>query len=983
MKQLKLLPVALISSVGFIACGGDTTENITKVEKTGMEVVSKISELPNCIKENEGESVLIREDGSIRVCSDGKWYATAVTENTVKPTCSTETLADKSGIKIVCSGDSVGVVKNGVRGNDGASCSVKPMAKDVGMYIVCGNDTLGTVLNGSNGSNGSDGNDGSDGKDGKGCSIDQKVLGIINVTCGDETIVMTVDEKGLIIGVNQEILDPEQIGLNVETLVGYVQKGPFLMGSDVEVIGLDHGKTLELTENAFSGKVVNDRGEFKLNGKIIPSQYVSITASGLYRNEVSGKAENAALQLKAVSDLNIRTSVNVNILTHLEYDRVLNKVQKEGKLVKEAKAEAAKEILDIFHIDASKIGNFEDLNIMASSDGDAALLAVSILLQRNQNVADLQKQLSTIAQAVVEKGSWTDASAKLKIADWAMGADTLGTFATIRANMENWSAGAYIPAFERIIRNYWRAEYGMDECGNSEAVEVGAVVKAAKGGAKADVRFICADVAGDIRWRVANDFEKDTYGWKAGVDGELKEGDVTKKKYVFDAEGVLTENKKAGWRLATDIEKLYGGCNENLFDEYRRFADSKNGRYYQCDESTHQWKLVSSYLPLDTKLWEPGEDGYSNWGSVIGVETNEKPICYVWDDAVNGYRVGTNEDCSLGMMGCTPKRAGEMLKANNGRYYSCANNKWTEVTNDVYVNTYLYRCTESEEGENIYKDGDLVYGIDKTGTQYACDNGKWRETSVKEEQIGKACTEKMQGNIVGLTTCSNKNWRNTIVFDYKVNEKNWFNPDLQYGVLFDKRDGRHYKTIKIGEQVWMAENLNYADSVASPYLKGQNSCYQNDSLNCLKGGRYYTWTAAMNVDHKWRSTHLPNTLISEPHQGICPEGWHIPTQEEWNTLNKKSGGFALQALDNKGWPNATNASGFSALPVCLDITNIEGIGGCSDTRFFSSTSAGSGASVLIIDGSRAYIETMDKSYGISIRCLCDSPDESVCNNSGK
>ena len=81
----------------------------------------------------------------------------------------------------------------------------------------------------------------------------------------------------------------------------------------------------------------------------------------------------------------------------------------------------------------------------------------------------------------------------------------------------------------------------------------------------------------------------------------------------------------------------------------------------------------------------------------------------------------------------------------------------------------------------------------------------------------------------------------------------------------------------------MAENLNYDDSVSTPNLKGGNWCYDNKEENCETYGRLYTWAAAMNLESKYNGSHAED-LVQTKHQGICPEGWHIPTYEEWYTL---------------------------------------------------------------------------------------------------
>jgi len=109
------------------------------------------------------------------------------------------------------------------------------------------------------------------------------------------------------------------------------------------------------------------------------------------------------------------------------------------------------------------------------------------------------------------------------------------------------------------------------------------------------------------------------------------------------------------------------------------------------------------------------------------------------------------------------------------------------------------------------------------------------------------------------------------------------------GVFTDRRDGQKYRTVWIGNRVWMAENLNY--------LTGGSWCYGGDNSNCKTYGRLYTWDEA---------------------QYICPSGFHLPSREEWNGLvNTAGGGSAGTALKSRdGWrsQNGTDTFGFSALP---------------------------------------------------------------------
>jgi len=124
------------------------------------------------------------------------------------------------------------------------------------------------------------------------------------------------------------------------------------------------------------------------------------------------------------------------------------------------------------------------------------------------------------------------------------------------------------------------------------------------------------------------------------------------------------------------------------------------------------------------------------------------------------------------------------------------------------------------------------------------------------------------------------------------------------GTFIDSRDSTKYKTVKIGSQTWMAENLNYdtADGTLS-------WCYENSVDSCDKYGRLYNWYAASTV---------------------CPSGWHLPTRGEWGSLAKAAGGTGdygqsgpagTNLKSKSGWNdyygisgNGTDSLGFSALP---------------------------------------------------------------------
>ncbi|MCL2184091.1 MAG: SUMF1/EgtB/PvdO family nonheme iron enzyme [Chitinispirillia bacterium] len=128
------------------------------------------------------------------------------------------------------------------------------------------------------------------------------------------------------------------------------------------------------------------------------------------------------------------------------------------------------------------------------------------------------------------------------------------------------------------------------------------------------------------------------------------------------------------------------------------------------------------------------------------------------------------------------------------------------------------------------------------------------------------------------------------------------------GSFTDSRDGKTYRTVKIGNQTWMAENLNYNAS--------GSVCYENKESNCNTYGRLYNWSTVMNRAKS--SDKNPSGV-----QGICPVGWHVPSDAEWTALTdfvggEKTAGTKLKSKTgwstDKDYKAATDDYGFSALP---------------------------------------------------------------------
>lgn len=168
------------------------------------------------------------------------------------------------------------------------------------------------------------------------------------------------------------------VAISNKKIAGVSQKGPFVKGSDVTLKETSKNGDFEPTGREFTTKTISDKGDFKFNGIDLESQYVLLSVEGRYEREHTGEVSSCPMRLDAVSNLEKRETVNINLLTHFEYKRVLNLV-KDGKTFAEAKKQAAKEVLGAFGVKID-VSSAEDLNIYNSTDGDRTLYNISRII---------------------------------------------------------------------------------------------------------------------------------------------------------------------------------------------------------------------------------------------------------------------------------------------------------------------------------------------------------------------------------------------------------------------------------------------------------------------------------------------------------------------------------------------------------------------------------------------------------------------------
>lgn len=203
-----------------------------------------------------------------------------------------------------------------------------------------------------------------------------------------------------LVGCQNEQDTPGSISKN-STINGVIQKGPFISGSKVTVAELD--QKLNLTGKTFTTTILNDRGEFSLKDLPLSTDYVQIIVDGFFFNEIKGKLSDAQITLFAISDIKDINSINVNVLTHLEVERVKHLIQKENMTFEQAKKQALQEVLGAFYI-KEELNRAESFDLTSNTKESHVLLAVSSIIINEGKEALMTQLMSKISTDIADDG---------------------------------------------------------------------------------------------------------------------------------------------------------------------------------------------------------------------------------------------------------------------------------------------------------------------------------------------------------------------------------------------------------------------------------------------------------------------------------------------------------------------------------------------------------------------------------------------------
>ena len=189
------------------------------------------------------------------------------------------------------------------------------------------------------------------------------------------------------------------------TVSGTVEKGPFVSGSSITLYPMD--ANMQTTGETYTTTIQDNFGNFSLGSKLFKNPYAELNANGYFFNEISGELSTGTLNLRAIVELADKSTVNVNILTHLKYQRILHLVA-QGHTFKEANTQAQHELFAAFGLSKYAETDASHFSITQGNDEAAALIAVSSLFLINKGEAEITEYLAKLSSEFEDNGTFSE-----------------------------------------------------------------------------------------------------------------------------------------------------------------------------------------------------------------------------------------------------------------------------------------------------------------------------------------------------------------------------------------------------------------------------------------------------------------------------------------------------------------------------------------------------------------------------------------------
>lgn len=454
----------------------------------------------------------------------------------------------------------------------------------------------------------------------------------------------------------------------------------------------------------------------------------------------------------------------------------------------------------------------------------------------------------------------------------------------------------------------------------------------------------------------------------------------------------------------------------------------KESAVYRCDDGEWiKYYTLTDTLATSDALLACVEKREGNTAYIT-----EEHALYKCDDGVWGKIVSYMDTVSTkdALDNCTAKREGDTTYVSKeNSVYLCIESAWRYLGTVAANSDELPNCTEKRNNEQAF--------VVEEHMTLICSESKWYRfdiyTIIEKEEVKSSSSPKQENdwedyNPVSSSSKVTSSSSVILSSDSKSSSSNTSSTSVQSsssskneaissssvsissssvilsggeGTLKDSRDNQVYKTVTIGTQTWMAENLNYAYKGKTSTFDSSSFCYDDDPTNCSKYGRLYLWSAAMDSAGTWSTNgkgcgNGKFCLPTYPVRGVCPEGWHLPTEEDFRILSRGTGAtwdernfYYIDAgkylKSTSGWNdngNGTDAYGFSALPAGIGLQGgpFQQLGYMatfwSATRVIESNDDdfySDDAFVMTLGQSidHAFLPPQDMYFASSVRCLKD------------